>query len=486
MKIGSYMLIISLMFSQFVYSGEELSLNYIMQQIEGGKELPSTGKISLVEFQKDHLKHEGKQSLPENPTIYFYNKDKVTEQTITFDNRKGTTRFDKVDLNPIKNESAILSDNSNVKIYQGKLLIIHNPLVKSLMMDIRNQDDFMEGGYTINNYRYGYADKSWLVFPEARKIEMENIVSEKNEVIIRIKSEIIQDDKHKVRIVDICPQYKYRCLRLTEYENDKMTREVEYENYKNYWGYYLPERYSNRRYENGLLSKEIDISIDKVEFDIEVDERVFSVDVSDGTLVAGRILPNMLLDSWYTTKAETLTIDSILNRELDNWYTKPETLTIDSAPNKELDEILDDKIKSGDFVNTEHDDIVFLPSIDNFLSAGFGFVFDCEKNKKYQILSYPDSEKAFAYLNEKKWGDLLWDGNFITTRNAQIIPNDKQDKTMTFLSKTDWIKTYKVLENIPLPYKFTVINKEESHFLLTIFKIDDKGVYISCKKMQTN
>lgn len=329
MKKGSCIFILISLVGQLACSAEELSLANIIQKIEAGKEIPVTGRILFKECQIDHLKPKGRQvlqNLPQNPeqtihpkdiiakpTISIYNKDKITEQIITFDNKRRATRFDRVDLNIVKKEGKILSDNSDIKIGQGKYFLIHNPTMKSLALDVRNRDDGMGGGYSINHYRYGYADESWLAFPGAKKIEVENATSEEKESVLRIRSEITEGNNHKVRIVEICPKYDYRCLRLTEFENDMLTREVKYENYQDYGGYFLPERYSNKRYQDGRISREIEITLRQAEFGIKVAADLFSVEVAAGTFVMGRYPDaKTLLNGWHTEKAETMTIDSVI------------------------------------------------------------------------------------------------------------------------------------------------------------------------------
>ncbi len=329
MKKGSCIFILISLVGQLACSAEELSLANIIQKIEAGKEIPVTGRISFKECQIDHVKPKGRQVLqilPQNqnqridsnensfrPTMSYYNKDNITEQIITFDNKRKATRFDRVDLNQIKEEGVFVPDNSDTKMCQGKYLLIHNPAMKSLVLDVRKQDDGMGGGYSINHYRYGYADKSWLAFPGAQKIKVENATSEKQESVLRIRSEITEGNHHKVRIVEICPKYDYRCLRLTEYENDMVTREVQYENYQDYGGYFLPDRYTNKRYQDGRISHEIEITLRQAEFGIKAAADLFSVEVAAGTFVMGRYPDaKTLLNSWHTEKAETMTIDSVI------------------------------------------------------------------------------------------------------------------------------------------------------------------------------
>jgi len=463
------------LFGQVIKAAEKMTLEKLAVLTQSGKADPVTGKIVIAEYRKDHISPSGKQEISGRKGVFVYNKEeKFLENTIVFDNKKSSTRIDRIDLIDLakkenvekakeENVGNIFSD-SGAQIFQGSALLNYFPSSKSIMMDGNKGDT--EGKYSLRHYRYGFLNPSWLALDGAEKVEISEVVeAEKNIVIVR--SERTDDGKSHVKVVKIDPKIGYRCLSLSEHYDEKPYREIKYENYKNFGGYYLPESYSNKRYtKDGRLSKEIEIIISAVQFDIEVDEDVFSIQVPEGTMIAGRSILNMMLKTWRTEQTEQLTIDSILDRELS--------------------ELALAQLKMMDPFEKDTTNIIFLPDINYTLTLkeGKGFVFDFEQSKLFQIFTHPDCEEIYTYLTDKKQGDLLWDGKLLTTRNAKIISSHKLDFPITLLEKKEWISIYQLPEKISFPYQFIGINEQNGLYSITIHKIESKGIHISCKRIE--
>ena len=154
-----------------------------------------------------------------------------------------------------------------------------------------------------------------------------------------------------------------------------------------------------------------------------------------------------------------------------------------------LDSWIDLEEQSTNKIDDNYEEVVvkrkFIPHIDVARSEKKGFIFDLQSGK---IISTPDKEiidgKAInEIVSKQKKGDIAWNGSLMTFRNSKAHTVAKESKRPLELKQGKYITLYNLPGKLKLPYSMLVEIKEKKYFLITIYKIEDEGVWFFYKEL---
>jgi len=152
-----------------------------------------------------------------------------------------------------------------------------------------------------------------------------------------------------------------------------------------------------------------------------------------------------------------------------------------------LDSWIETEEQSTDKIADNHEEVVvkrkFIPHIDIARSEKKAFVFDLQSGK---LIATPvqetvDNKVINEILSRQNKGDIAWDGSLITFRNSKAHTVAKESKRALKLTKGEYITHYNLPEKLKLPYSTLIEINEKKNFLITIYKIEDNGVWIFYK-----
>ena len=95
----------------------------------------------------------------------------------------------------------------------------------------------------------------------------------------------------------------------------------------------------------------------------------------------------------------------------------------------------------------------------------------------------PESEESNNYLKELGKGDIAWDGTVVATRGAKVLTTKQESKRPVKLTKGKWTDSYKLPEEVQLPYSILVVTRERANFLVSIRKIDSGGITVAYRQL---
>jgi hypothetical protein len=81
-------------------------------------------------------------------------------------------------------------------------------------------------------------------------------------------------------------------------------------------------------------------------------------------------------------------------------------------------------------------------------------------------------------------GDILWDGTLITIRDANIN-TVKQKYTVEHASYESYNK-YELPQKASLPFPVLLTTKEGQDYLLSIYKIENNGIWVTCTAVSSD
>lgn len=445
-----FCILLNFLFAMLAYGN--MTLENLSSVIKANEIHVKTGKITFIQRNPNFSKESS--VIVKGQKYELNTRDRYSENVIYFDNDIKVTRIEETDLTreSLTEEEAHL-DISNTQIFQGTSLLNYFPAAKSVMMDhAKNSSD---GSYSLNDYRYGYLKDSLLTIRDSQKTNVSEAIEDGRKIIL-VESFLNDKENNLKRIVKISPEFGYRCIGITEFQNDALTWEVNYENYKKFGNYFLPEKYSNKRYSNGEVIKEIEISIEDANFGIEFDFDISSIEVPEGTMIAGRSMnPEIPLNTWYTTKKETLTIDSIYAHD------------IDVLADKEIEQL-----QPGDGT-TQEESLIFIPDVNSTLPSKTIKVFDFKTNTSLNIELDLELNKTLKKISEHE-NYLLFDDGLVLLGNIEPL-ND----TLILKQKDGSKSVYEMPKNLPLNVD---LKTNEIMYNIVIQKVDANGVYIKTLK----
>ena len=123
---------------------------------------------------------------------------------------------------------------------------------------------------------------------------------------------------------------------------------------------------------------------------------------------------------------------------------------------------------------------ILIPKMEIALRDNKPFVFDSQSLTLINAPGKIDTEETYEHFKKLVKGDLVWNDDLLATRDAKIISSlPKKQKSLTYI-KGKWSTMCKLPEDVELPYLFILRTREDINYLVTINKIESKGIWITC------
>lgn len=439
----------------------DMTLKDLRTHIKENKMKSLTGKITFIKNNPNYSADS--KVIVRGQEIDLKRKGRFSKNVIYFDNNINVVRTEEDDLNRenLSEEERFSEDITNIQILQGSSRANFFPSAKAVAMD--NRQGNSDNGYNLNDYKYGYVKDSWLTIGNVQESSISEIIEDGRDIIV-VESSAQAGEKNRKRIVKILPEFGYRLLEVNEFEGENLKWEVKYANYKKYDKYYLPETYTNKRYLDGEIVREIEIMIEEAVFDIDFDKDIASIEVPEGTQIFGiSANPEIPLKTWHTTKRDVLTIEDIYAHEIDE---------IASEEIRNMSKMTDQSCSVGDDEAELPFQVFFIPNVEKTLSENKISVFNFDKNKVITTDSIGNLEKVLKEMSEKKQGDLLWNNDLIFLGEIKLSNDSLKPK------QKDEIKSvYEIIKQNSLPIQIA-FSKNNKDYFLNIQKITKDGIYI--------
>ncbi len=132
----------------------------------------------------------------------------------------------------------------------------------------------------------------------------------------------------------------------------------------------------------------------------------------------------------------------------------------------------------------------FIPHFDFAVKNRLPFIFDLASGKSIYMAVKDklniDKEQLSSDLVAMGNGDLIWNGDPLTTRNAQLFSAAMEEKRPLEWITGNYGGNYKLPEKVDLPYTLLASNKEGRHYLIRIAKISPEGITILYREISTS
>lgn len=147
-------------------------------------------------------------------------------------------------------------------------------------------------------------------------------------------------------------------------------------------------------------------------------------------------------------------------------------------------------INNASFIYDSNEIIVnhrFIPHIDFAKKNNTPFIYDFQTGKFIQtpLEDKFDNEKLYNHLEKLGKGDIAWNGNLLTTRKATLSTAPQEAKHPLKIVKGKFSNSYKLPDEVSLPYTMIVCNKEGKYFLSQILEITPDGITIFSRDLST-
>jgi hypothetical protein len=258
--------------------------------------------------------------------------------------------------------------------------------------------------------------------------------------------------------------YRYRSARV--YSNGRLVKEELADDFRDVGGTPYPHKYRTRFFdETGTLSREVELTFEKVELNLPVTDDDFTISAPAGTRVVDTIVSGR---ESFLQAAEKVSIQGILNQYASQVaMAEMRNLALDSdkgampAKVEEWEIVIPDARVEG---NRRHPFVLDLGQA-VLVSAGDGGELDWE-----QI------DRALVTLEK---GDLAWNGELVLLRGASLSPAAKSEQIV--VRERGSYKVIQIREGSQLPVSLVVRNRMAKEYLVTIVEITSRGMRVVCK-----
>lgn len=282
-------------------------------------------------------------------------------------------------------------------------------------------------------------------------------LTEENSGYLRI--EIVFDEKNDRKLEFICdPGLGYRFREKKWTYKGQVTKRITADDYKVVDGFPYPFTYTTTSYRDGKVIKQITNKAKKVELNPVLTEKDFKLFMPKGTF----LLNELLHDHGRTIEHdEFLGINDVMGHDAKK-IAYEELINLNAREN----------ISPTENLSTE----LFLPKMQLAKPKSKPFVLDLASRKliKQEFAGKLNSEAAYKDFLKRKKGDILWSGEIVTVRDAEIIS-----------TKPDTLKTQKKKRTsfceIALGCSLTIQTKEKRTYEIVVLKIYEDKIKILVK-----
>jgi hypothetical protein len=231
-------------------------------------------------------------------------------------------------------------------------------------------------------------------------------------------------------------------------------------------------RYVELNGENTLASSETYETIaGSVEFNKRIDPSVFSPPLEDGTYVIDdRYSPPLEYKIGFP-EAEVIYEPLVKN----DGSPIIETGSEESHRGKEIS--AESKL-SGAKVRR-----IFVPKVDYTKRLSKPFVLDLATGRLIlPFASGGEMKERAKTLMQIGRGDLAWDGSLLALRKSQVSPGLGQKRNHLKCVEREWCNSYTLPQDSQFPYYLVISTHENEEYLVTIYKIEANGIWLSYDK----
>lgn len=160
----------------------------------------------------------------------------------------------------------------------------------------------------------------------------------------------------------------------------------------------------------------------------------------------------------------------------------------DDPNSRSVGEIVNDELeKIAKEVELKHEEVeLFIPEVGIALEKNTPFVLNLSDGKLVNPRNKPESQESNKFLTELDKGDIAWDGTIVATRGAKVLTTKKESHRPLTFTKGKWSSSYKLPEEVELPYSMLVVTKEDTNYLMTVRKIESDGIRVTYRKLKTD
>lgn len=152
---------------------------------------------------------------------------------------------------------------------------------------------------------------------------------------------------------------------------------------------------------------------------------------------------------------------------------------------RSLDEVaidtLDEMAKETDQKHQEVE--LLIPKVGNALEKDEPFVLGLVDSKLVNPRNKPESEESNNFLKELGQGDIAWDGTVVATRRAEVLTIKQESKRPLRFTKGKWVGSYKLPDEVELPYSLLIVTNEGVNYLMIVRKIESGGITVSYRQL---
>jgi hypothetical protein len=155
---------------------------------------------------------------------------------------------------------------------------------------------------------------------------------------------------------------------------------------------------------------------------------------------------------------------------------------------KSLHEVAIDTLEEiAEEINQKHTEFeMLIPKVDIAIENKEPFVLSISDNNLINPQNKPESRETDKFLAELGKGDIAWDGTLIATRGAVVLTTKQESKRPLKVTKGKWTNSYELPEKVELPYSMLVVTRERVNFLMTILKIESRGITVAYRELSPN
>jgi hypothetical protein len=126
---------------------------------------------------------------------------------------------------------------------------------------------------------------------------------------------------------------------------------------------------------------------------------------------------------------------------------------------------------------------IFVPKVDCTKRLSKPFVLDLATGKLIlPFASGGEMKERAKTLMQISRGDLAWDGSLLALRKSQVSPGPSQTRNRLKCVEREWCNSYTLPQDSQFPYYLVISTHENEEYLVTIYKIEANGIWLSYDK----
>lgn len=295
------------------------------------------------------------------------------------------------------------------------------------------------------------------------------------------------------RIFD--PDKNMATLYSSTYSDHQLLQEMICDNYvKSNSGHWHPLIYTENRYASVggeailTFSETFEAIPDTVEFNIPIKSSLFSVKYPENAVVIDERYDPPL--QFIFRRPDLEVILEPLEKSISPKITIDPNNGDSNSDNSGTGKLIQDSntlIRSHDKAidsnvgTTSHK--TFIPNAIIALNHRNPVIFDLSVGILLYTPERLGSKELDSALFKIGKGDIAWDGSLLTLRKSKAFSISKESHRLLICKSEELYNSYKLPENLYLPYSLLVVTNEVVNFLVTISKIEPEGIWITYKRL---